>query len=62
MGMVFRRSTTLATWASALERPGLSMVSRMVDRYPKMSAFPPVRQTLAEALGLGPNSCEPMRN
>ena len=30
MGMVLRRSTTLATWASALASPGLSMVSRMV--------------------------------
>ena len=33
MGMVFRRSTTLATWASARAKPALSMVSRMA-RYP----------------------------
>jgi hypothetical protein len=35
MGMVLRRSTTLATWASARARPGLSMVSRMVARCPQ---------------------------
>jgi hypothetical protein len=29
MGMVLRRSTTLATWASALVRLGLSMVNCM---------------------------------
>ena len=29
MGMVLRRSTTLATWASALVRAGLSMVNCM---------------------------------
>ena len=62
MGMVFRRSTTLATCASALARPGLSMVSRMVVRYPKNEGFSPVRSTLAEALGLGPNAYEPVRN
>jgi hypothetical protein len=29
MGIVLRRSTTLATWASALARLALSMVKRM---------------------------------
>ena len=62
MGMVLRRSTTLATWASARAKPGLSMVRRMVVRYPENVGFPLVRSTLTEALGFGPNAYEPVRN
>ena len=60
--MVLRRSTTLATWASARAKPGLSMVRRMVIRYPENVGFPPVRWTPTEALGFGPNAYEPVRN
>src|SRR5262245_9219026 len=51
IGIVFRRSTTLATWPSALERAGFSMVSRMVDRYPRFALFRCARG-LAEDLWL----------
>jgi hypothetical protein len=37
--MVLRRSTTLATWASALARLGLSMVRRMFGEYPEIDVF-----------------------
>jgi hypothetical protein len=40
IGIVFRRSTTLATWASAFAKPALSMLSRMMDRYPNWRLLP----------------------
>src|SRR4029078_13621410 len=40
IGIVFRRSTTLATWPSALGGGGFSLLSRMVARYPQYAPFP----------------------